>query len=890
MKNRKIRIALFLSLVCFCSILQQNDMRNNDNENKNKNNNLITLPSISASNEYEWNKTWGGSDGEIGDEIRLDGSGNILITGETQSYGAGNYDVFLLKYDSDGNLLWNITWGGSESEYGNGIEIDSLENILTIGSTMSYGAGYNDVFLLKYNSSGNLLWNKTWGGSGLDEGNGIVIDGSGNILITGATQSYGAGATDTLLLKYDSDGNLLWYKTWGGFGYECGFGIAVDGSGNILITGSTSSYGAGEDNTFILKYDSDGNLLWYKIWGGNDNDCGDGITLDSSGNAFITGGSRSYGAENYNVFLLKYDSNGNKLWNTTWGGSKYDYGYGIILNGSGNVLITGSTSSYGAGANDVLILKYDSDGNQLWYKTWGGNDTDCGYGITLDDSGNIFISGYTESIGVGFKDVFLLKIGIDMDDDGLNDGDEINTYGTDPNDPDSDDDGLNDGSEINTYGTDPNDPDTDNDNMPDGWEVLSNLDPLIDDSSEDPDTDSLSNLEEYQNNTDPNDPDSDDDGLNDESEINTYGTNPNDPDSDDEGLNDESEINVYGTNPNDPDSDDDGLNDEREINVYGTNPNDPDSDNDGYTDGEEINSGTDPLNFRDNWFFRALIITIILSSITILIISYIIVRKRKVKKINTIVERSDNLKAHSNLEESIESYQEALFKTKSVIKVVPKSLRSIIKEKLDETLELQIKQLLEKVDKLKYNEEDIKAIEILNLAQNFAKKIVDKSIEEKINQKIINILDQVYVEIIEAKIEEALTLREIKNFDESINKFNDIFSEVEKLSDEILKEKYQLMLKDYIDTTRMIKTKNKIFNLSQNYTRLEVSNIIEKAGEGEGLILSALQDMIMNREISAEYFKSSKEVAFHKQINIEEIDKLMKSFEDWEKEGKSKKL
>ena len=170
---------------------------------------------------------------------------------------------------------------------------------------------------------------------------------------------------------------------------------------------------------------------------------------------------------------------------------------------------------------------------------------------------------------------------------------------TDPNDSDSDNDGLTDGQEINIYSTDPNDSDSDHDGMPDGWEVNNSLNPLLNDSSGDPDSDNLTNLQEYQNNTDPNDPDSDDDGLNDGVEINTHSTDPNDSDSDDDGLNDGVEIVTHSTDPNDSDSDDDGLNDGVEINTHSTDPNDSDSDGDQIIDGDEVNIyGTNP-NKRD---------------------------------------------------------------------------------------------------------------------------------------------------------------------------------------------------------------------------------------------------------------------------------------------------
>ncbi|KKL57433.1 hypothetical protein LCGC14_2235450, partial [marine sediment metagenome] len=282
-----------------------------------------------------------------------------------------------------------------------------------------------DAFLLKYDSSGNLLWNKSWGGFDNDYGRGIALDDSGYVFIMGYTESYGAGGWDALLLKYDSSGNLLWNKTWGGSSIDNGGKIALDGLGNVFITGYTESYGAGQRDVLLLKFDSSGTLLWYKTWGGSGSDVGYGIALDDSENAFITGYTDSYGAGGWDAFLLKYDSSGNLVWNNTWGGSSSDFGVEIALN----------------------------------------------------DSENAFITGYTDSYGEGNADAFLLKYVFDTDGDGLSDGDEVNTYLTDPNESDTDGDGLSDGDEVNTYGTDPNDSDTDGDDLTDGDEVRKGYDP-----------------------------------------------------------------------------------------------------------------------------------------------------------------------------------------------------------------------------------------------------------------------------------------------------------------------------------------------------------------------------------------------------------------------------
>jgi len=484
----------------FSFLLQQNKIFYYDN--KKNNFNLTNLPFPSLTYAYNWNTTWGGAPDDHGYGIVVDSLGNALITGDTNSYGAVGYDVIFLKYDSSGNLLWNKRWGGPNQDYGIGIVIDGSGNAFITGVTNSFGAGSEDVFLLKYDSSGNLLWNKTWGGVEGDKGYGIALDTAANVFITGSTDSYGAGNTDIFLLKYNSDGNLLWNKTSGGAHFDNGYGIVLDDLSNVFITGSTRSYGPSDEDVILLKYNSDGNLLWYKTWGGTFHEGGRGIALDGSGNLFITGITDKYEQGVDDVFVLKYDSKGNLLWNETWGGDSDDRGYGIVVDGSENVILTGSTYSYGGGWPDVLLLKYDSEGNLLWDKTWGENN-DGGRGIALDDTGNIFITGTINWHEWGDDDVLLLKFVIDTDEDGLSDDDEVNIYRTDPYDTDSDDDllldgqeiaGLTgyvtnatnpdtdgdtllDGEEIYTYFTNPIDPDTDNDGFNDGYEIKHNFDP-----------------------------------------------------------------------------------------------------------------------------------------------------------------------------------------------------------------------------------------------------------------------------------------------------------------------------------------------------------------------------------------------------------------------------
>jgi hypothetical protein len=251
-------------------------------------------------------------------------------------------------------------------------------------------------------------WIATLGGTAQDEGNGIAVDGSGNVYITGFTSSGSGGA---LIAKYNSSGAIQWQRTLGGTSTEYGFGIAVDGSGNVYITGFTDL--AGNRSVLIAKYDTSGTIQWQRTLDGAGTDQGFGIAVDGSGNVYVTGHTYSSGAGSNDFLIAKYDTSGTIQWQRTLGGANTDYGYGIAVDGSGNVYITGITASSGAGGFDVLIAKYDTSGTIQWQRTLGGAGNDIGNDIVVDGSGNLYITGYTASSGAGGQDVLIAKLPAD---------------------------------------------------------------------------------------------------------------------------------------------------------------------------------------------------------------------------------------------------------------------------------------------------------------------------------------------------------------------------------------------------------------------------------------------------------------------------------------------
>ncbi len=376
---------------------------------------------VSASGVLQWMTYLGGTGWDEGHGIAVDSAGNALVTGFTTSidfegrnnaHHPGLYDdAFVVKVSASGLLQWMTYLGGSDWDYGYGIAVDSAGNALVTGYTTSTdfearnnahhgGSHDNDAFVVKVSASGVLQWMTYLGGSDWDRGWGIAVDSAGNALVTGYTIStdfegrrnaYHAGE-DAFVVKISASGVLQWMTYLGGSNNEWGGGLAVDSAGNALVTGSTTSTDfEGRNNAshggydaFVVKVSASGALQWMTYLGGSRDDYGDGIAVDSAGNALVTGDTFSYVFEgrnnshhggNEDAFALRISDSGQLQWMTYLGGSGRDLGQDIALDSAGNALVTGYTAStafegrnnaHHGGAWDAFVVKLRiADGPQL---------------------------------------------------------------------------------------------------------------------------------------------------------------------------------------------------------------------------------------------------------------------------------------------------------------------------------------------------------------------------------------------------------------------------------------------------------------------------------------------------------------------------------------------
>jgi len=310
----------------------------------------------------QWARTLGGSAYDQATGVVVDSSDNIYICGVTQSDGAGSNDAIIAKYNSSGTLQWDYTLGGSSVDRFNAIAIDSSNDIVAFGSVASDGAGSNDLLIAKYNSSGTLQWDRTLGGSSADYGDGVAIDSSDNIIVAGNTQSDGAGSADGLIAKYNSSGTLQWSRTLGDTGLDRFNGVNVDSSDNIIAAGYHQPDGTTTRKGLVAKYNSSGTLQWHRILDGATNEEFYFVTADSSGNIIAVGRTDSDGEGSNDCLIAKYNSSGVLQWDKTLGGTGSDVFNGVTVDASDNIIVAGRTESDGAGSGEILTAKLPPDG------------------------------------------------------------------------------------------------------------------------------------------------------------------------------------------------------------------------------------------------------------------------------------------------------------------------------------------------------------------------------------------------------------------------------------------------------------------------------------------------------------------------------------------------
>lgn len=366
--------------------------------------------------EIKWSKTFGGIGDDEGYFVLSTNDGGCIVLGYTKTEYNEFTDIYLIKIDENGDKEWDKTYGGDGSEYGKAmLKLDNGYVIAGTSNSEGFGEFDYNAWLIKIDLSGNILWNKTYGGIYEDSANSIVETQNGDYIITGSKYSYSSRDLDLWVFKVNKTGDTIWSKTFGGTGFDEGRSI-VQADDGYVITGETNSYSKNDDysDAWLLKVNTTGDHVWNKTFDGlGFNDLFNQIIETDSG--FIIVGhtqniTLTFWAEYYsNGYIVITDENGETLSERIFEDDE-ETGISSVEKADDGYIVTGYIGPYGTGEGDIIVEKIDNIGNRIWLKNYGGDYSDAGVWIDRGTGNNYFVTGYQDFQGTGFKDLWLAKL------------------------------------------------------------------------------------------------------------------------------------------------------------------------------------------------------------------------------------------------------------------------------------------------------------------------------------------------------------------------------------------------------------------------------------------------------------------------------------------------
>jgi len=358
-----------------------------------------------------WEKAIGGPDDDIGYSTCRARNGNIVVAGSTGP--AGSEDVYLATLDLDGNVLWQQTYGGAASDIGRCVISTTDGGYAICGSSESYFADDfpPDLLLIRTDIDGNLMWQKNYGIGAMEYGMSLKQTGDGGFIVSG--QASMPGGSSIYVVKTDAQGDSTWTASYAINQFSGGRSILIapDNTGYV-IAGNTATIDFQEDAS-LLFINFQGGTIRQMIHGGADADAGYDVSPTFDGGYIVIGSSSSSGAGLNDVYAVKTNSVGSFSWSKTYGFPGNDYGYAIELTRDQGYVIAGGTQAVGSPVGDAYFIKIRSNGSTDWFRVFGGVGDDVGYDVARTTDGGYLIVGYTDSFGAGGKDIYLLKTDAD---------------------------------------------------------------------------------------------------------------------------------------------------------------------------------------------------------------------------------------------------------------------------------------------------------------------------------------------------------------------------------------------------------------------------------------------------------------------------------------------
>jgi len=374
-----------------------------------------------SSPAVEWTSSFGGGAWDQANSLAATADGGFVMAGSTWSEGAGGWDAWVVKADSDGELVWAKTYGTEAWETAtavvalpDGLAVAGLANCDGFECVTDKGNG--DFWLFRTDVDGNLLWEQTYGGQGDDRANALAVLPSGGFALAGRTLSKGAGWADYWLVRTDADGDHVWDKTYGGPEDDEAGALVALADGGFALAGQTWSKGAGWADYWLVRTDAAGESMWNQTYGGSYIDEARAVVSLGDGGFALAGETWSSGAGWADYWLVRTDSSGNLVWDQTYGGAGWDGAAALSVLSDGGFALAGYTESKGGGGKDFWLVRTDSQGGEVWDAAAGGALGDAARGLLPFADGSFAVAGHTASSGAGDKDFWLVRTGSECGD------------------------------------------------------------------------------------------------------------------------------------------------------------------------------------------------------------------------------------------------------------------------------------------------------------------------------------------------------------------------------------------------------------------------------------------------------------------------------------------
>src|SRR6266702_3632933 len=356
---------------------------------------VLVMPLVEAAPlKLQFQQTWGGPNSEIANGVAIGTDGNIYLSGQTNSFGAGGFDAFLLKFTPNDTLLWQHTWGTTSDEQGIAVATSIDGSVYLAAQTFAIGVTGAD--LVKFTPGGSLVWQTQLDGSVGAFVSSVAVSPDGTSVYVAGFTLNSAGRDDAILLKFTSSGTLVWQKTWGGINDDGAAGVAVATDGSVYIAGNTNSFTRNE--AFLVKFNPDGTLIWQRGYGLAPSTLvsANGLAIAQDGSIYIAGNSQVQGTAQ-EIFLAKFGPDGSLLFQANWGETRLSSaGLGVAVAPDGSAWVTGNTG-IGVGGGDAVLLHFTSTGRILNANTWGGINNDSGNDVTVGADGSAYVAAETMS-------------------------------------------------------------------------------------------------------------------------------------------------------------------------------------------------------------------------------------------------------------------------------------------------------------------------------------------------------------------------------------------------------------------------------------------------------------------------------------------------------------